>query len=214
MKRYLYDYTNFGVLYVSEDTAMPINKSKWIFTLLRACILDTHISVLGGNDPMYKDFTNQNIISNLYLNTLVGSIRVGDQKEMNSLFVEKRNKAQLIAPLIVETISALYDRLLAQGLKEIGIEIHDTIGIEILNSDPENNYYSPGIIEYAVTLGITPREAYTELKLEYESFNSLKLRAYAVARKYQNLIREVTTQAQADALLIEIRQKLILETRI
>jgi hypothetical protein len=193
---------------------MPVNKSKWIFTLFRGCILDTHISVLSGNDPAYKNFTNQSITNNLYLNTLVGSVRVGDEKEINPIFIEKRNKAQLIAPLIIETISALYDRLLTQGLKEVGVEIHDTIAIEILNSDPENNQYSPGILEYATTLGMSPKEAYLELKLEYESFNSLKMRAYAVARKYQTIIREVTTQAEADALLIEIRQKLILETRI
>jgi hypothetical protein len=193
---------------------MPVNKSKWIFTVLRSCILDTHISVLGGGDPLYNNFTNQNITNNLYVNTLVGGIRIGNREEMNLLFIEKRKKAQLIAPLVIETISALYDRSLAQGLKEIGVEIHDTIGIEILNSDPENNYYSPGVAEYAAILGITISEAYQELKLEYETFNSIKLRAYAVARKYQALIRKVDTRDQADILLAEIRQKLIAETKI
>jgi hypothetical protein len=37
---------------------------------------------------------------------------------------------------------------------------------------------------------------------------------YATTKKYENLIREVTTQEQADILLEEIEQKLIRECLI
>ena len=214
MKTYLYDYTNFGILYVCEDTHMPINKTKWIFSILRSCILDTRSSRIAGNDPLYSKFNNQLITENLYLNNLTGGIQLGQEHETTLLFIEKRNRSQIIVPLIFELVEILYSRLLHGWLNEIGFEIHDTLAIEILNSDPSINYYESGILDYANTLNITPEQAYLEIKLECETYNSIKMRAYAVARKYQNLIRDVKTQEQADELMKEIKQKLIAETQI
>ena len=214
MKTYLYDYTNFGILYVDENSLTPIGKSKWIFGMLRACILDTHISRLPQTDPMYKNFNNQLIINNLYTNNLVGGIILGNPHEINDFFIKKRARAQLLAPLVDKLISVIYGRLLSGWANEIGIEIYDTLAIEIMQSNPELAQYSSGLIEYASTVGIPPDQAYQELKLECETYNSLKLRAYAVSKKYQNLIRQVTTQEQADELMNEITQKLISETRI
>jgi hypothetical protein len=214
MKTYLYDYTNFGALYVHEGSYTSIDKINWVFSILRSCILDTRSDKLHFDDPLYKSFNNQLIISDIYINNLTGGIRLGDPQESNSLFVEKRQRAQLLAPIATKLVNVISNRLLTGRINEIGIAIHDTLALEIINSNPDENKYSPAIIEYASTLGITPSQAYTEIKLESDTFNSLKLRAYAVSKKYQTLIRQVTTQEQADQLMTEINQKLVAETRI
>lgn len=214
MKTYLYDYTNFGVLYVTEEPGMPINKSKWIFSMLRSCILDTHIASLGNNSSIYKTFNNELIVNDLYVNNLTGGVQLGGPAELNLTFIEKRKRAQMLAPLIIKLINIIYNRLLVGWLNEIGLEIYDTLAIEILHSNPAIDQYSHGVLTYADTLGITPNQAYNELKLECETYNSIKLRAYAISRKYINLIRQVTTQEQADILMNEITQKLVSETRI
>ena len=214
MKTYLYDYTNFGVLYVSEDTHMPAYKAKWIFSILRSCILDTRASMLSPKHPLYDKFNNHLITKELYLNNLNGGIYPSSDNNINSFFIEKRKQAQIIVPLITELVDLLFSRLIRGWSNEIGIEIYDTLAIEILNSNPDTEEYSSGVIEYATTLDITPGQAYQELKLECETYNSIKIRAYAVARKYQNLIRNVKTQQQANELMLEIRQKLMHETKI
>jgi len=214
MKTYLYDYTNFGVLYVHEDPFTPIDKSNWIFNILRSCVFDTRADRLQSSDSLYLNFNNQAIVNNLYINNLTGGVYLGSPQESNPVFVEKRKRAQLIAPIVTRLITVIYSRLLNGRLNEIGIDIYDTLALEIINSNPEENKYSPGILEYAVTLGITSGQAYTEIKLECETFNSIKMRAYAVSKKYQTLIRQVTTQEQADQLMSEINQKLVAETRI
>lgn len=219
MKTYLYDCTNFGVLYIYDEPfksgwVTSVEKSNWILSILRSCILDTRVDRLQIGDPSYDVFTNQTILNNIYITNLSGSVYQGNPQESNEIFVKKRQQAQLIAPIAIYLVNAIYSRLLNGMVNRIGVDIYDTLAIEISNSNPEENQYTPGIIDYANTLGITPSQAYAEIKLECETFNSLKMRAYAVSKKYQVLIRQVTDQKQADSLINEIHQKLIADTRI
>ena len=148
------------------------------------------------------------------INDLSGNVHQGTDENLNEFFIEKRKQAQIIAPLISELVELILGRLFRGWANEIGIEIYDTLAIEILNSNPDTKEYSSGILEYANTLDITSSQAYQEIKLECETYNSIKIRAYAVSKKYQALIRLVKTQEQADQLMAEIRQKLMHETRI
>jgi hypothetical protein len=210
----LWDYTNSGIIYVSENNlpSMLHPRNKWIFSILRSCILDTQVSRMPNTDSMYNELNNTSITNSLYMySAATNSVRIGNLHESNELFVEKRNKAQLIAPLATSLINMLYSRLWRTA-NEIGIEIYDTLETEIIKSDPTQHRYSTGILDYAETLEITPAQAYIEIKLECETYNSIKLRAYAVSKKYQKLIREVSTQSQADELLQEMQQKLVAET--
>jgi hypothetical protein len=193
---------------------MPAYKSKWIFSILRSCILDSRAAMLFPNNALYNKFTNQLITQNLYINDLSGNVHQGTDENLNEFFIEKRKQAQIIAPLISELVESILGRLFRGWANEIGIEIYDTLAIEILNSNPDTKEYSSGILEYANTLDITPSQAYQEIKLECDTYNSIKIRAYAVSKKYQALIRLVKTQEQADQLMAEIRQKLMHETRI
>jgi hypothetical protein len=111
-------------------------------------------------------------------------------------------------------LTSAVKRRLLNRLITFDTPIEDTLAHEVLNSDPITNTFTHGILEYADILGITPEQAYTELKLDYETIHSIKMRAYATIKKYQSLIREVNTQEQADALSAEMEQKLLKETFI
>jgi len=214
MKIYLYDWTNFGVLYVYDYPNKSAEKIKWFFNILRSCVLDTGISRIVDTEPLYKIFTNQAIVDNLYVINFSAGTRLGEPSELNTVFINKRNQAQLIAPVVEKLVEALYNRVIFSWPNEIGINIHDTLALEVMNSSPDTGHYTSGILEYAHALNISPEQAYTEIKLESDTLNSLKMRAYAVSKKYQVLIRQVKTQAQADALGNEITQKLVADSRI
>lgn len=207
MKTYLFDFTNRGILYVID------NPSKWNISVLRSCLPDTSIARVSPKNPLYSNFNNVSIREKFYQSHRDAGIFIGDEKELNNIFLEKRRLAHLMMPVIITLTEALYKRSF-NLLNEFGLPMDDTISFEVLNSNPETNSFSCGVIEYANTLEITPLEAYTELKLEYESVHSIKMRTYAVFRKYQSLIREIKTSEDATALINEINQKLVNDTYI
>ncbi len=207
MKYALIDYTNFGVVFVSDS---PF---RWTMTILRSCIVDTNIVKIMPSNPVYGSITNASIRDNFYYLDRAKGITLGDLKEANEIYYEKQHLARLMHPLIALLVDALSTRSLA-SLSEHGIPMDDTIALEVLQSKPESGEYSPGVLEYANTLDITPEQAYTELMLEYKTFHAVKMRTYAMSRKYQSLIRQVKTIDDANALRTEIQQKLINDTYI
>jgi hypothetical protein len=214
MKLYLYDSTNFGILYVYDRPNNSVDKDKWFFNILRSCILDTNFSRMLDRDPLYKNFNNQTVVNNLYVNTLSNNVRIGAEHEANLIFIEKRKRAQLIAPVVEKLVDVLYNQIIFNWANEIGINMQETLALEIMNSSPEDGRYASGILEYATALKITPEQAYTEIKLESETLNSLKMRVYTVSKKYQVLIRQIQTKEQATAMINQINQKLVADTQI
>lgn len=211
MKTFLFDYTNFGVLCatVGQDP-----KIRWEFSMLRSCILDTNVGRVFPGSPLYNDFSNESCQQTFYVVDRGDSgVALGNPNEVNTYFTAKQNKAQLILPLVRSLTNALYKRSF-NTINEFGLPMDDTLAWEVNQSQPNNNYFSPGVIEYANTLGITAAEAYKELALEYQTIHGIKMRTYAVAKKYQSLIREINTLPQAQDLAAEIDQKLIKETFI
>ena len=211
MKTFLFDYTNFGVLCatVGQDP-----KIRWDFNILRSCILDTNIGRVFPNSPLYSEFSNQICQQKFYVvDRGDNGVALGNPNEINEYFQHKQHKAQLILPLIQSLTSALYKRSF-NTMNEFGLPMDDTLAWEIHKSLPDQDYYSPGVVEYANTLGIAPAEAYKELELEYQTIHGIKMRTYAVAKKYQALIREVNSVDDANTLAAEINQKLIKETFI
>jgi hypothetical protein len=206
MKFVLIDYTNFGVVFLHES--QNGNKLKWDFSILQSCILDTH-AYGASNNPI---LTSENIKRN-FIYEKHGSYAVGNNHEINDTFRFKQQKASLIFPVI----SKLTQALISQSFKHIPefyFPIDDTLAYQLNKCIPENNEYSSGVIRYAQVVGMSNEEAYKELTLEVDTIHALKMRAYATAKKYENLIREVSTKERADELIEEIEQKLIRECHI
>jgi hypothetical protein len=183
-------------------------------TMMRACILDTNIVKVLPKNPVYNDLNNRSVAEKFYYLDRAQGITEGNAaSEVNDIFLEKQRLARLMAPLIFTLIEAINTRSL-NALNEWGMPMDDTLAHAVLQSVPEHDSYSPGVHEYATTLGITPEQAYAELQLEYKTYHAVKMKTYATARKYQSLIRQVRTKGQADALHAEITQKLINDTFI
>ena len=217
MKTFLYDLTNFGLIYVT-DTKDKV-KTNWEISIFKSCILDIGSSMISPKSSVYNDLSNDAISTKFfvlnrdYLSTVLDKVNLGNPEEINDVFLAKQKKAQLIAPLIILLTDAITRRSLNK-LVNSGFPIDDTLAHELSKCNIDENIYSVGVTEYAKTLGITAQQAYIELKLEYESAHSIKMRSYALTRKYQSLIREVNTEEDAQLLKEEIIQKLLRETYI
>jgi hypothetical protein len=208
MKTCLVDFTNRGVIYVFDN---PNN--KWHVSLLRSCIIDTGIYKIFPNHSLYKEINNNSIREKFYQGSKTESICLGNTHEINDYFLEKQRLALLMMPPIQELINALFRRSF-DILLEHGLPMDDTLAFEILNSNPDTNTFSSGIIEYANTLDVTPLEAYQELRIEYESIHSIKIKTYAVSKKYQRLIRAIKTEEDSKRITADIVEKLITDTFI
>jgi hypothetical protein len=205
MKFVLVDYTNNGVVFLAESNNNL--KVKWDFNILKSCILDTYIV------PSTNNSLTLNYIQETFVFLKNGDLIPGNTGELNATFLFKQKKAELIYPLI----SKLNSAIITQSFKyipEFYFPIDDTLAYQLAKCNPEKNEYSTGVVRYAQTVGMSNEEAYTELSLEVDTIHAIKLRAYANVKKYENLIREVSTKEQADTLLEEIQQKLIRECQI
>jgi len=210
MKTFLFDFTNFGIVYVNENTNNPM---RWQLSILRSCLLDTGIARVFSFNPFYKELTNVALGDKFYFLDRPRGVAIGNQHEVNEYFLEKQRRAKLMMPLIDLLVNAVSSRSFSE-LNDFGIPMDDTIAIELMNSNPNTNEYSPGVIEYATMLSITPAQAYQELQLDYKTHHAVKMKTYATTKKYINLIRAVRTTEQANALLENINQKLFKDTYI
>jgi hypothetical protein len=216
MKTYLLDMTNWGIIYITEPfTQTP----HWNVQIMKMCILDSEIGIINAGNPLYEKLNNTELAQNFYqrnraLNSGINNqIIRGTDNECNGYFLEKQRKAVLIGPLVALLTSSVKRRLLNR-LATFDTQIEDTLAHEVLKSNPTTGTFTHGILEYADILNITPEQAYVELRLDYETIHSIKMRAYATIKKYQSLIREVNTKKQADDLYVEMEQKLLRETFI
>ena len=207
MKYVLLDCTNHGAVFVAES--INIKKLQWDFNILKSCILDTYL-MTSTNSLLTLNYIQDNFVFEL-LNGNLNAAR--SRQEFNPTFLFKQKKAEIIYPIISKLTSALITKSL-NHLSEFYFPIDDTIAYELVKCNPENNEYSVGVVRYAQIVGMSNKEAYTELSLEVDTIHSIKFRAYALAKKYENLIREVSTQEQAAILLEQIEQKLIRECQI
>lgn len=216
MKTFLYDMTNFGIIYVND---LETQRTPWEVTMFKSCILDIGGSRINGTSPHYANLSNAALDSTFYVINqsptadLNERVDLGDNQQRNPIFEEKRKRARLIGPLIRTLSMALTKKSLSK-LNTVVVPMDDTIAHELSKSNPATGTYSVGVVEYAKMLDITPSQAYTELELEYQTAHSIKMRAYAASKKYVTLIREVDTQEKATALLAEMEQKLLKETYI
>jgi|LakMenEpi03Aug12_release.lakeMendotaPanAssembly.Ray.scaffolds.fasta_scaffold149379_3 hypothetical protein len=209
MKTALIDLTTMGIIFVHSSP--NLSKIKWEMSMMRSCVLDTNVFRIPPSAPLYSQITNETVQEQFYVTGRGYKVDLGNADLKNRYFTEKQTTAQLIYPLVKALTDNLYTRSIAY-IEDHALPMDDTIAVAILESDPATHSYSAGVLEYASTLEITPQQAYQELKIDYETVHGIKMRVYAVSKKYASLIRSVSNKEQADALLQQINQQLYLET--
>jgi hypothetical protein len=212
MKQFLFDHTNWGIICVFNQHG----RARWEASIMRFCILDTNFGMALPVNPEYNALNNSYIKDKFFQRTLQagkGGFMPGVQNELNDLYIQKRELASLMYPPIARLVELLHNRSLV-NLNDYGTQMDDVLAHEVQTSNPEANQFSPGVMEYAKTLGITNQQAYTELKIEYETAYAFKMRSFAFMKMFQSKIRLIQNKADADAVLAEINSKLFIETMI
>ena len=212
MKQFLFDHTNWGIICVFNQHG----RARWEASIMRFCILDTNFGMALPVNPEYNALNNSYIKDKFFQRTLQagkGGFMPGVQNELNDLYIQKRELASLMYPPIARLVELLHNRSLV-NLNDYGTQMDDVLAHEVQTSNPEANQFSPGVMEYAKTLGITNQQAYTELKIEYETAYAFKMRSFAFMKMFQSKIRLIQNKADADAVLAEINSKLFIETII
>jgi hypothetical protein len=212
MKQFLFDHTNWGIICVFNQHI----RAQWEASIMRCCILDTNFGTAHPVNPEYNALNNNYIKDNFIQRSLQagkGGFSRGSVSEINDLYLRKRELASLMYVPIARLVELLHNRTLG-NLNVFGTPIDDVLSHDVLTSNPELNYFSPGVMEYAKTLGITDQQAYTELKIEYETAYAFKMRSFAFMKMFQAKIRLIENKADADAVLAEINSKLFIETMI
>jgi hypothetical protein len=209
---YLWDFTNFGVIYVFE----PGPRQQWNADIMKFCIFDTLVHEATVSKTLNTDFSQQSLDHIFWVRHLgkdAGGLSKGQPGAISQLFLRKKELTKLMFPCIDALTHGIFGRSY-RFLTTFNQPMDDMLAYEISNSCTEQNYYSPGIIEYAETLKITPAEAYKEIKLDFESSYAIKMRAYANVRYFQTQIRNIQTQEDSDRVKEEIIKKLIIDTML
>lgn len=207
MKTYLFDESSLGLLYVAEPSNM---KKHWFFYILKSCILDTQSLTVYPRHALYNELSNDALTDTFYASSPTGPVK-GNFEEANDLFKWKKRKVQLILPLVNFLMHAVTLKS-TDLMASFSVPFDDTLAHEVTQSLPSSGYYTPGLLEYARITEITPEEAYTELKLEYETMHYLKMRGLAIVKKYTALIREVETEEDAKRVLVSMENILVKDT--
>jgi len=211
-KTYLWDHTNSGVVYVFDAGY----RTAWNADIMKFCIFDTWVHEAQVSKDINPEFSQQSLDYIFWVRNLAkdaGGVSKGKKSAINQLFLRKKELAKLMFPCIDTLTQGIFVRSY-RFLTTFNQPMDDMLSYEISNSDPEKNYYTPGIIEYANTLKITPAEAYKEIKLDFESSYAIKMRAYANVRYFQTRIRTIQTQEDSDRVKEEITKKLIVDTML
>lgn len=85
---------------------------------------------------------------------------------------------------------------------------------EIGKSNPENDYYSDGIKEYATIQSLSPNVAYKEIKFMLDSSGLIKIRNYAWFMEYVRKFNTLTTKEELTAEVKNAWQSLVLNAYI
>jgi len=85
---------------------------------------------------------------------------------------------------------------------------------ELEKCNPDTNFYTQAIIEWATLSGIDPTSAYQELKLKADSRGLQYLRNHAIHQRFVNLINQETTVEKLQEVLIEGVKQLINKAEI
>jgi hypothetical protein len=210
MKTYLFDFTNYGIVYVNDDTKQP---KRWTLTLLRSCILDTNLGKVSPLNPCYQQLNNNSIQNEFFYMDRGISLNKGEMHEFNHIYREKQRRAGLMMPVLDLLVNCIQRRSFNM-LDDFGLPIDDTIALEISQCNPDNDSYSQGVISYAQILGITNYQAYQELSIDYKTHHAVKMRSYAQVNKYLPQVRSIRSQADADLLVREITNTLLNDTWI
>ena len=202
MKNLLLDYSNYGILYVSNS--FPV------LNHLKKGLLDSEHRILHASNSAYSKVSREMFFddSQHFVIDKWGDAKPMSNDGINDFYLERRRLAKLRGPVMERLMNMAW----SWGAKT-RITPWDTFESEILhsfeNSDPDTETWSESLTEYAFINHISPSAAYKELKLEYECIHSVKMRIYSTIVYFANKINKMDHTDQVQPMIDEIANRFI-----
>jgi hypothetical protein len=202
---YINDYSNDGILFVNHNIVLCNH--------LKRGLLDCDVRRCGVNSVGYNDLLKIMTDDSQYKYMLKATGKVLDlgPNAINQNYLERRRLINLRKPIFIRLLMMVEVATKSTQLAPFG-SIEPTLDIAIRECDPSNNIWSDGVEEYAQIVGIEPFAAYRELKLQLDNIQSLKMRTYGLMKLFSDKINKVTTQDEANAIMIAIPDMFIRDT--
>lgn len=197
MKYIVDDYSNEGILFVGDN--LPVAN------LVKGGLVDTSIRVLYPFHEAYKIVTREELFVNdkhLQVTKKLGIIDLPVSSH-NEVYLERRRLVKLRFPLLEFLIRCTFMST-STTRQSVWEGIENNMQFSLRDCNPETEKWSDPVEEYALINQITPAEAYREISLQVNNIHSIKMRAYAFQKYYGTKINSITTEAEREALWIEM----------
>jgi len=207
MKCFIYDLSNDGIIWVGSS--LPIANR------LRQGILDCELSVVYPvQRNLYETLCNNDVMSNdMMWNHKSGSIVELPKNSINSLYTQKQELAALRAPAFVKLI--LLSTIVLKKIHDSPVPtVENDLAIALTKCDPYNNVFDYSVTEYGLICGMSPIEAYKEIKLYVENMQTQKIRVHSYIEYFSKKINSITTHEESIAIVGEIDKKFIKDSYI
>ena len=207
MKCFIYDLSNDGIIWVGSS--LPIANR------LRQGILDCELSVVYPvQKNLYETLCNNDVMSNdMMWNHKSGSIVELPKNSINSLYTQKQELAALRSPAFVKLI--LLSTIVLKKIHDSPVPtVENDLAIALTKCDPYNNVFDYSVTEYGLICGMSPMEAYKEIKLYVENMQTQKIRVHSYVEYFSKKINSITTQEELIAIVGEIDKKFIKDSYI
>ena len=206
MKYFIFDSSNDGIIWMSTNIVVA-NK-------LKEGLIDCDMGSMGVNNPSYTQLSMDYLAANNYYWDGKGArIKELPADGENSVYLEKKRLARLrSASMYTVNGYATWAFRKTQSFPHQGMDSElDSI---LLECDPEQNVFSFGIVEYALTCGMSNAEAYKQLRLRVDNYKSQRMRVYSYFDHFTSQINRAMTHADIDAINAEMHKKFIKDSFI
>lgn len=207
MKCFVYDLSNDGIIWVGSS--LPIANR------LRQGILDCELGVVYPvQKSLYETLSNNDIMSKpMMWNHKSRSIVELPENSINSLYNQKQDLAALRAPAFVKLI--LLSTIVLKKIHDSPVPtVENDLAIALTKCDPANNVFDYSVTEYGLICGMSPTEAYKEIKLYVENMQTQKIRVHSYIEYFSKKINSITTHEELIAIVGEIDKKFIKDSYI
>jgi hypothetical protein len=206
MKYFIFDSSNDGVIWTSTSIVVA-NK-------LKEGLIDCDMGSMGIHNPIYTQLTMDYIkVNNCYWDGKNSRIKQLPEAGSNSVYLEKKRLAKLRSASM-HTLHgyATWSYRKTQSFPHQGMDSElDSI---LLECNPEQNIFSFGIREYALTFGMPNVEAYKQLRLRVDNYKSQRMRVYSYFDYFSSQINGAMAKEDIDAIDADMHKKFIKDSFI
>lgn len=185
------------------------DKNPVVVNYLNRGMLDCHVHRCGvsspGNPTMHKV---NNDDCNKVMDKLTGILDDLHPSEVDDRFLGLKRVLRLRRPLIY-TLMGCVEAVTAWVHLTPFENCETTLDYTLRECYPENDIWTDGLVEYANIIGLEPKHAYRELKLQFDDIQHRKMRAWAFMKVLSDEINRVTDAEQANRLNKRIVDEII-----